>query len=192
VKERGILFSKPMILALLAGRKTQTRRLVKDQSILVDGGGQPFTQRWDKGEEVNWRTDVRCPYGVPGDRLWVRETFIAGMFNGGERKWVRYRATDEKEVPSGTKWKPSIYLPRWASRITLEVTEVRAQRLQEISVEDAIGEGYPQDPLLGIPNDIEAPRRWYRDLWDQINGDRLADAWASNPWVWAVSFRVVA
>lgn len=78
MRERPILFSAPMVRAILGGRKTQTRRVMKPQHFQLDGGGRPFTQLWDDEEQINWRRDMRCPYGVPGDRLWVRETIERG------------------------------------------------------------------------------------------------------------------
>jgi len=142
MKERPILFSAAMVNAILSGRKTQTRRVVKPMS------------RKAGGEYTGWvlpeyRTD--CPYGQPGDRLWVRETFGSMIRNvgGTPHEKLAYRADDPNavmcyssegmEVP--IKWKPSIHMPRWASRITLEIVSVRVERLNEISEQDAIAEG---------------------------------------------------
>jgi hypothetical protein len=119
-------------------------------------------------------------------RLWLKETFVSGTFKGGVREWwVRYRATDEADVPEGTKWRPSIFMPRQLSRITLEVTAVRVERLQDITDNDAMAEGISEDDVLRIG------ALWARDafkaLWDSINGKRAA--WVSNPWVAVVTFR---
>ena len=124
-----------------------------------------------------------CPYGKPGDRLWVREThyvWSAGCQDGSGRR-IDYRAT-EPDAPC--TWTPSIHMPRWASRLTLRVTDVRAERLNDISPEDAAAEGWPGPD----ENDTIAsayPIAWYARLWDQINGPRSYD---SNPWVWVVAF----
>lgn len=201
--ERPILFSGAMIRALLAGTKTQTRRLLKNQSILIDGGGRPFTQRWDKEEQINWRTDVKCPYGVPGDRLWVRERInrlregleVATAF--GDR--AVYAADGALTKLDTWPWKrntlPGIHCPRGLSRIMLEVTDVRVQRLQDISEEDAKAEGVT--PALRDPGGDcwtdGTHRTAYEFLWGQINGfpgeSKRRASWDENPWVWAVSFR---
>jgi hypothetical protein len=190
VRERPILFSGPMVRAILEGRKHQTRRIVRvrkptDHLVLAS----PYA------------TSL-CPYGQPGDRLWVRETW--GPCAGG----VVYRASEDGAAcPDGGKWKPSIFMPRWASRITLEVTDVRVERLQDISEEDIAAEGIPlkRSQLtggLGVPGDWLADERGLDDsfrgdlinaksawqlLWDSINADRAS--WASNPWVWVVEFK---
>lgn len=195
IKERPILFSGEMVRAILDGRKTQTRRVVKPQpsqseyepeSLYISGR---TTERQEhngkviaKGSPYYATTSViefakRCPYGQPGDRLWVRETF-ASMFK--DEGPVCYRAT-ESGMHSGP-WKPSIFMPRWASRITLEIVSVRVERLQDISDADAQEEGcYPDDvnPSCG------AIYRFCR-LWRDINGE---DSWDANPWVWVVEFR---
>ncbi len=195
-KERPILFSAPMVRALLAGTKTQTRRVVKPQPEF-DG-----PERLHHAEVALWREamlTLRCPYGQPGDRLWVRETWQA--VNGDDRArhivthprpnrgWIEYAATPRLDEPA-YKWRPSIHMPRWASRITLEVTSVRVERLQDISEADALAEGVNVHPdHHGKPRtSIYSPVQAYADLWDQING---AGSWAANPWVWAVSFKVV-
>lgn len=190
MKERPILFSGPMVLALLAGTKTQTRRVVGDPEIqtIRDRISGSVLDTLLKG----------CRYGQPGDRLWVKETFAHEERGGGMTPRLIWRADraaawvlprnvlDEVfYLPSDyapARWKPSIFMPRWASRLTLKVTEVRIQRLQEISEEDALAEGVTATPPY-------TARSWLHDLWNSINGER-AD-WASNPWVWAVSFVVV-
>lgn len=179
MKEIPIIFSAPMVRAILAGKKHQTRRLVKPDGVLVDGGGQPFTQRWDGSEQVNWRRDVRCPYGVAGDKLWVRETW-RHQASPHTVSSCRYRV-DETPENDHYQWRPSIFMPRWASRITLEVTSVRAERLQEISEADAAAEGIAHVP----PDSRLVPL--YAQLWDSLNAKRAP--WASNPWVFVVSFQ---
>lgn len=200
MKERPILFSAPMVRALLDGSKAQTRRVVKcpykpwkgrvyDAPWTVvrhSGGGWRATQHREDGSIIDeiGEAGFPCPYGVPGDRLWVRETF--GPCDG----WLCYRATEgEKCVPDGGKWRPSIHMPRWASRITLTVTDVRVERLQDISEADAIAEGCldtdgsPTQELSGTA------RGAYAVLWDDLNAERAP--WATNPWVWVISFAPV-
>lgn len=189
MKERPILFSAPMVRAILEGRKTQTRRVVK---------GQPF--RSDvSADEVALSSKV--PYGGCGDRLWVRETFGLGSENRICHKSdeeIFYRATDPAwdAEKTGFRWKPSIFMPRALSRITLEITGVRAERLQDMSAVDAISEGIIQSEIDGLfaqyPIDDEHPR-WLSDpvesfetLWRMING---INSWKLNPWVWVIAFK---
>ncbi len=211
MKERPILFSGEMVRAILDGRKTQTRRLVKPADVLIDGGGQPFTQRWDESEQVNWRRDVRCPYGQPGDRLWVKETFI---HQDAEYEVVMsstvpivpafttYRAdVDPDGEQKGAGWTSPLFMPRHLSRITLEVTSVRVERLQSITEDDARAEGCMSDgdrlralshlrgadACKAVPSRIVTARSDFHELWDSLNAKRAP--WDSNPWVWVVSFR---
>ncbi len=181
MSEHPILFSAAMVKAILEGRKTQTRRVIKPQPIhnikhreyiaVIDGSKK------------------QCPYGQPGDRLWVRETWQlseeAGMYypeTGRLPDTLCEYAADYSEVErkDGGPWKPSIFMPRWASRITLEVVKVRVERLQDMSYEDAVAEGidhiYPQGRLQ------------FRMLWDSINAKR-GYGWDVNPWVWVVEFK---
>ena len=226
--ERPILFSGAMVRALLAGRKTQTRRVVKGSPVRVT----PFIGRDDKPtnefglhftHEHVINEHVRCPYGAPGDRLWVRETWGAHWMYDDvppsearssredlrptDNRWYRADGTDAPSnlgLPSRgymQKWRPSIHMPRWASRLTLEVTGVRVERLQEITPTDAIAEGIERGPEPRPSSGISAGWRDYltgkgtsgpvssfRSLWESING---ADSWASNPWVWCVEFKQV-
>ncbi|SEQ71642.1 hypothetical protein SAMN05216548_10739 [Faunimonas pinastri] len=193
--DRQILFSAPMIRALLDGRKTQTRRVVGKRG----GRSRPniFDGTWadsyvlDPGN-VSWREDS-TPWKA-GDRLQVRE---ACAIDGNR---VFYRARHEEASARGprvdVRWRPSIHMPRWASRLTLIVTDVRVQRLQDISETDAIAEGLqPHEAPNGhvtyeVPGAVlgQTPERGFQALWSLINGD---DAWAENPWVAAISFDVV-
>ena len=191
MKERPILFNAPMVRALLAGTKTQTRRVVKmkpHHQIEERDDGTPWPWMYDG--ERNADSWLACPYGQPGDRLWVRETF--GHFERNKNFApgcdVFYRADGESLAVK--PWRPSIHMPRWASRITLEVTGVRVERLQDISSDDARAEGCPDKPIDDAEQasiDLLA-KLWYHDLWEQING---LDSWAANPWVWVVEFKRV-
>lgn len=211
-KERPILFQGDMVRAILAGAKTQTRRLVKGWALEWLQPGM-FTP-----EYVAAPGNHACPYGVPGDRLWVRETHFA--WGRWETRFSEKKGRDEWhfvdmtlecgkaylfEPPMGwtkptragatPEWwrRPAIHMPRRASRITLEVTGVRVERLQEISEADALAEGCRSDMRLS-PAGPWGPSEWvghtavqdYAALWESINGD---GSWAANPWVWAVDFR---
>ena len=212
VKARPILFSAPMVRALLDGRKTQTRRPVK---LIVSGRVKA------PGSNKNWHPDdpnaVRaCPYGRQGDLLWVRETFSGphcmeaseGRAAAPPSKWGRssriwYWADGNPQDGDWTRPRPSIHMPRWASRLTLRITDVRIERLQDISEKDAIAEGvegaFVEDgrywrnyglsdeeaacsPMLNFPTES------FRTLWESINGK---GSWGANPWVWALSFDVL-
>jgi hypothetical protein len=190
--ERGILFSAPMVRAILAGTKTQTRRVVKPQPERDHRGVMmwplgPHRRIGFEGKDVHPDLHEYCPYGVPGDRLWVREA------------WRAPSCIDDlmpSEIPAGYsisftanggqqyngRPRPGMFMPRWASRITLEVTGVRVERLQDIRDDEAIAEGCTGDGLID-------PSEEYAALWDSING---RGAWATNPWVWCVSFRRLA
>ena len=192
MRERPILFGAPMVRAILAGAKTQTRRLVKPNPHKVDGG-VPFADApaWAHAEPGS--AVMRCPYGVRGDRLYVRETWAAPHAYDHlpprlipQDARIHYAATEDR---GGLLWRPSIHMPRWAGRITLEVTGVRVEQLQEISYEDAKAEGaefWRNDGTLTELPPCSAHRYEFEDLWTSING---ADSWNANPWVWIVSFR---
>lgn len=191
---RPILFSALMVRAILARTKTQTRRIVKPQPHWLDAEhGKLCSAGWawrgpadvprlrHFSEASSFANALRgfCPYGQPGSRLWVRETWHT---IDGERAFYRadYKHDPEGDREHGITWRPSIHMPRWASRITLEVTAVRVERLQDISEADARAEGIT--PLANHPSDVAA----YRELWEQING---AGSWDANSWVWVVDFR---
>lgn len=193
MKERPILFSAPMVRALLYGSKTQTRRVVKPQHLkFFDQSATDMLGAWSKRP---------MPYGKPGDRLWVRETWAHDAESleqcrasledamGGGRYGPYYRATES--APDTLYWKPSIHMPRWASRITLEITGVRVERLQNISKADAIAEGLTSNSgLYASPGQMWQidPRKAYSNLWESINGP---GSWDANPWVWVIEFKVL-
>lgn len=206
MKERPILFSAPMVRAILEGKKTQTRRIVKSpaknmqaagmQVIKYRAPGDPWYKDcvWSMrgpsgvwGDYTHERFMGMCPYGRPGDHLWVKETH--GPSAGG----LVYRADESVACPDGGKWRPSIHMPRWASRITLEITGVRVERAQDISVSDIAAEGLDVAPTCQpnvSPESWEAmARQKWGALWSSINGP---DSWAANPWVWVIEFRRVA
>lgn len=198
MKERPILFSAEMVRALLAGTKTQTRRVVKVPYPGIECTEGCYADRYNNGEHWTFwsRADhkmwapvtFRCPYGVPGDRLWVREAWCPrgnGVLAMERVQRPFYRAADDGEEtakPLTWKWRPSIFMPRWASRITLEITDVRVQRLQDISEEDARAEGvFREDEISGGFAALA-----YSRLWDRINGE---GAWTANPWYWCLTFK---
>lgn len=199
MKERPILFSAPMVRAILEGRKTQTRRIVKPQR-------HPFGHMLAADEvakEVIGQTcAVRCPYGKPGDRLWVREKHLNWWNNTDPPTFshVAAYAADGYELQPGEKWIPSIHMLRAASRINLEITGIRVERLQDIRPSDCSAEGIVPIPrpgyrmngygLEGTDQDDAHPT-WiaaYRALWESING---SGSWDASPWVWVVEFRRV-
>lgn len=202
MKERPILFSGPMVRAILEGRKTQTRRPVKPQPEHMMGGDGTFFA--DDARTPVPLTPCRtgksgglfailCPYGQPGDRLWVRETWKQAIYLGKPKGFLY--AADWKPNPSAhivgeNPWKPSIHMPRWASRITLEVTKVRLERLQEASEEDLRAEGYTDNPSDNF-SDINTHwklQRYFSKSWDSIYAAR-GFGWDNNPWVWVVEFK---
>jgi len=186
-RERPILFNGDMVRAILEGRKTMTRRVMKHQPGEVTAVGRPlFFQDGDTGRRVS----PKCPYGQPGDHLWVRETFADEA--GDTRKYlgdhIYYRADGDGVDLQDGFWTPSIHMPRWASRITLEVTGVRVERLQDISEEDAQAEGAEPKLCTGYPyhNPPSTHTNGFCQLWESINGP---GSWDANPWVWVVEFR---
>lgn len=181
IKERPILFSAPMVRAILDGSKVQTRRLIKPQfkSLLQWDGAELLTERITrKGRQV-----IRCPYGVAGDRLWVRESGWQSPDDGTDFDWEYDANKPDVDSLKAAGWirRPSIHMPRTASRITLEVTGVRVERINDISESDAFAEGVTlPEPVL------EAYYSGFKRLWVSINGPQ---SWDENPWVWVVEFR---
>jgi hypothetical protein len=222
IRERPILFSGPMVRAILDRRKTQTRRVVKPQPVLsgcvwsIPGASRPARtygiRAWGDGSPPFGELLAACPYGAVADRLWVRETLsvcgqgIEYAADGemcwdimgrsweaqGESLWAHYDHLDGPDLHPTLI--PSIFAPRWTSRITLEITDVRVERLQEISEDDAIDEGCDRDyvPLTDGEGEwsgvMITARDRYRALWDLLNAKR-GHSWDSNPWVWVIEFR---
>jgi len=210
-----------MVCAILAGRKTQTRRVVTARWLPHDHAKIEIGLERDSSGHIVHRDgvyfgNVHCPYGAPGDQLWVRETWCSAYSTGcfgsmfaADGAFVQGRRRSEKgphynadDVPPGIKWRPSIHMPRWASRIILAVTDVRVERLQDISEADAEAEGiergedFFQCPTWRDYQSEEPVQSWFPDdpigsfhsLWDSINGSRPACSWDDNPWVWVVEF----
>jgi len=210
MNEKPILFSGEMVKAILAGRKTQTRRVIKFPK------GNPvdvtrFIGRDDKpngeyGFHISERVishHFKCPYGKIGDQLWVRETWRAeaGSLTDQSKPYpfIYYRATDHNEIDGFTKlypkWKPSIHMPRAASRINLKITDIRVERLQDISEQDAKAEGVECLPDFKPTTMYPPYSTVFKKLWDSINGKPRADgvdiSWGANPWVWVPEFRII-
>lgn len=232
--ERPMLMSAPMVRAILAGTKTQTRRVVKvpHENPLgrweVMPWGGPNGGRTRDGQTVPFQNviwhsrtgeSIACPYGQPGDRLWVRETWMPDPPINDEWPSTEFHGTRHGNLslipqcyrkPFHTLfraswdgheligWRPSIHMPRWASRITLEITAVRVERLQDIGEADAVAEGVAPQPTCRPDDDTAAfsrigrvhgdsfPIARYAALWEHINGP---GSWAANPWVWVVEFK---
>lgn len=225
--ERPIIFSTEMVQAILDGRKTQTRRVIKQQPSegtfednvavlgyfsLSDGTKTGYGFCDESGREY------KCPYGMPGDELWVRETwgvllstynweygweceglcdakvtrmgFEDEQYSGREKYSVMYKA-DGYEACEGESWRPSIFMPRWASRIQLVIKDIRVERLQDITEDDAKAEGVGRprydwgDGVTFIPTE----KTEFSKVWETINAKR-GYSWESNPWVWVVEFEV--
>ena len=203
-RERGILFSDRLVRAILEGRKTQTRRVVKGvgNDNCLPLGKRVKTHVLDAPERG------LCPYGISGDRLYVRECWKAKAHADG---WIVHYRADGRIVQTNvavdcetphdartwdTRWRPSIHMPKWASRIWLEITGVRVERVQDISDADAVAEGV--EPTGGGRYWVGADREPYglavnafRSLWDQTNAHRDGCTWDDNPWVWVIEFRRV-
>jgi len=227
IKERPVLFNAPMVRAILDGRKTMTRRVVKNS---------PLAKNAERVLSYHGKTEfdfilpngsghiVPCPYGEPGERLWVRETVSLQGFYCDDANYpplqgrvaaecpvdarmtgiAIYKADGAKRtvrclapmVEGNCHWRPSIHMPRWASRLTLEITDVRVERVQDISEKDAIAEGilewtksFRESGTYHPNGQLDAyPSTAFLRLWDEINGEGAAK---ENPWVWVVSFKRV-
>lgn len=218
MKARPLMFTAPMVRALLAGTKTQTRRVVKFPVLGPDLGGKrriyiPTHDSWAKELPAIAKF---CPHGRVGDRLWVRETYcpVSGDPDDkqhGGKNWVDYRATpwDDESAPAGwhntpddvdaLKWCSPMMMPRRFSRIELEITEVRIQQVQSITNDDARAEGISADNVVDFAGDLEANRpgafrAGFEQAWRRMHGKEKHHgdrAWNANPWVWAISFKRV-
>ncbi|GLY59315.1 phage-like protein [Pectobacterium carotovorum subsp. carotovorum] len=219
MKEHPIIFNAEMVRAILDGRKTQTRRIIKPQPFdrsqyRRDHQIEIISGRAENGDEVDglyaytkstggtW--DAKCPFGQPGDRLWVRETYSPDFANyyPNNRFWyasdndrksdievvdgVRGIYSPESDVHVPFRWRPSIHMPRYASRILLEITDVRVEKLKHILRDGIIAEGYPAE--RAIDGGDYDPFLWYRDLWESLYGD---GSWQKNPWVWVIEFKQI-
>lgn len=190
-KERPILFSGPMVRAILDGHKTQTRRVIKMRNGQLMGEGELSSDGrtvMDFSRSFPYWEALPCPYGKPGDLLWVRETY-SHSWHHAQPRFV-YRATDDDNEqltrhPDFDGWKSSIYMPRRASRLTLRITDVRVERVQDISDYDCHCEG-----IALTSDDGENYREDFAVLWDAMH-EKRGHGWAVNPWVWVIDFEVV-
>lgn len=191
MSEKPILMSTPNVNAILDGRKTMTRRVINPQPKIVHElrtDGILITEQIFRDGGAG----IKCPYGQVGGRLWVRETWMPETEQGIPTGGIIYKATNNPE-PDGDiplKWRPSIFMPRWASRITLEITEIRVERLNQISHRDICAEGISENPyneFTAQPYHYGRDKLLFEQLWDSINAKRGYN-WASNPWVWVISF----
>ncbi|EDR6078695.1 hypothetical protein A8D40_002951 [Salmonella enterica subsp. enterica serovar Barranquilla] len=192
MSERGMIFNAEMVNAILSGRKTQTRRPIKWKQTRFteiaerdDGSLWPWAEDCERGGDI-W---FACPFGEVGDCIWVRETWAEAGASAPDLKL--YRANYPAHVPThyenvppaeDVRWTPSINMPRWASRITLEITDVRVERLNSITESDAEAEGVTDTGFGDLLVD------GFRYLWKSIYGD---DSWQANPWVWVIEFKRV-
>lgn len=186
MSDKPIFFNGPMVRALLEGRKTQTRRIIKPQPYSVND------THWNRsgcvGGQIMLNEDflASCPYGQTGGVLWVRENCQYGNQLEGCNETVLYAADYDREV--SWRWKPSIHMHRWANRITLEIKDIRVERLQDINDEDAQAEAADRITPPDCSGDrVDFYRPAFATLWEKINGP---DSWKLNPWVWVVSFDV--
>lgn len=196
MKERGMIFNGEMVRAILDGRKTQTRRPIKwKQTRFTEIGEREDGSKWPWSEDAEHACDFwhPCPFGAVGDRIWVRETWA--RYNIDQNSYdIAYRATTPADWPEEGRWRPSIHMPRWACRITLEITDVRVERLNAISQEDAQAEGMEltgwrptySDPDSG--GEVMTPYDNFAELWLSIYGE---ENWLANPWVWVIEFKRV-
>jgi len=211
MSEKPILFSSEMIRAILGGRKTQTRRVIKKIDQNCDGlkriKKNEYAMIWNKNPEVEKKyvpkgglleiAHIHCPFGQPGDRLWVRETWAHDdpdcqniHCENIDHIWLK---ADEIKLiadsfSGSARWHPSIHMPRWASRILLEVVSVRVERVQDISLTDINAEGTPYT-LDPSKRPYGSRCEQFQRLWDSINGKKYP--WQSNPWVWVIEFKKV-
>jgi hypothetical protein len=214
VRERPILFSGEMVRAILDGRKTQTRRVMKRQPPAwvsdIIANGDRFVSAYSNRSAIKpFEYSAHCPYGQPGDRLWVRESWRRSFGTGSDEVFYAADVSDYDRAEKGP-WKPSIHMPRAVSRLTIEITGVYVQRIQDLTEGDAEREGVEHPPERwpsfgmagGTATEARAQDAWlakygrdwhrrkYRELWDSLNAKR-GYGWDVNPWVWALMFRRV-
>lgn len=174
-----------MVQAILAGRKTQTRREVKfkDHQPTVELNFLPSVYPHFQFQAGNRHWQAECPYGKKGDVLWVRETFGKGKASGR----TYYKASEGSFHMLVDRWKPSIHMPKDAARIWLRINDVRVERLQDITGQDAISEGviFPPHGSLSLLESWGAAKKLFQNLWQSING---SDSWKDNPWIWVIEF----
>lgn len=210
MKEYPILFSTEMVRAITEGRKTQTRRVIKPQPPHWEWNHYKWDDRCvnvahpDIAEEYY----VICPFGKPRDRLWVRETWAhddpdCKDIKCGNRDHIWWKANENKIVADSfagsARWRSPIFMPRWASRITLKIINIRADRLQKITPADVLAEGIKQSrdgywlaPLAGVPDFPWGDARMaFSSLWNDIN-EKRGFGWNANPWVWVIEFEVLS
>ncbi|MGE6584440.1 morphogenetic protein [Raoultella planticola] len=218
--ERGMIFNAEMVLAILDGRKTQTRRIMKVQPSedftpmnmalepdykarwytpgIVDKDGYLQPANKEAFGVANENEGYSCPFGAVGDRIWVRETWARYNIDQDSHD-MAYRATTPADWPGEGHWRPSIHMPRWASRILLEITDVRVERLNSLSEEDAMREGIDADRLAESQDNYDCiadhnmtgrptAKGYFSDLWQSIYG---SDSWNANPCVWVIEFKRV-
>ena len=218
IREKGLIFNSEMVRAILDGRKTQTRRPIKwKQTRFTEIGEREDGSKWPWSEDAEHACDFwhPCPFGAVGDRIWVRETWSSDFANYYPNDRVWYAADDnrqldidmvdgvrgiyspESDVHVPFRWHPSIHMPRWASRILLEITDVRVERLNAISEEDATAEGVPPagsllpdylGTFLTPKGDFATAKVAFQRLWESIYGE---ESWKANGWVWVISFKRV-
>jgi len=199
MKERPIIFNGDMVRAILSGRKSQTRRVIAN--VGADNCIPLQKQTKTKDGIYTYVMDAPmyglCPFGQVGDRLWVRETFAGHYLDDDQIQDIKdgrckakdlceYRSDYGDDADCADGWTPSIHMPRWASRILLEITAVRVERLNDISESDARAEGYPVG--REVDGGAHDPWLWFRDLWDGIYPD---NTFKVNPWVWVIEFKCV-
>lgn len=211
MKETGLMFKAPLVRAILEGRKTQTRRVVKRLPLRVNHETNAMEVDVANIENGKFADRIPCPMGQPGDRIYVRETWQGPLMSNKE--WEDHYFSEAEELPSKfhttaycqyaadggpppefttmddelvARWKPSIHMPKWAARIWLEITGVRVERLQEITPDNCIAEGaWPVEQReLGRGHEAVSA---FRELWESTGGD-----WAANPWVWVIDFKVLS
>ncbi|MDR3572833.1 MAG: hypothetical protein P4L50_03145 [Anaerolineaceae bacterium] len=204
MKERPIIFSSQMVRAILEGRKTQTRRALRKQPIDIIPMNVPNEWITLHTRNPGHGHIATCRFGIPGDRLWVRETWATvksydhlkpSLIPRGDARWpmVWYAADPWGGIKTTTstfvgKERSGIFMPRWASRITLEIVNIRVNQVQSMLMNEVVCEGvfpYMMPKELGDPRD---PMTQYIDLWDKLNSKR-GFSWSSNPWVWVITFR---